>query len=59
MERRRKEWEDEIEKMRGGFFNFCFSSNGKIEVLMDKFGSLDDVKIVIEKDQFGWFVFCV
>lgn len=59
MERRRKEWEDEIEKMRGGFFNLRPSSNGKIEALTDKLGSSDDAKTVIEKDQFGRPVFRV
>lgn len=59
MERRRKEWEDEIEKMRGGFFNLRPSSNGKIEALTDKLGSSDDAKTVIEKDEFGRPVFRV
>ncbi|XP_022303725.2 major egg antigen-like isoform X1 [Crassostrea virginica] len=59
MERRRKEWEDEIENMRGGFFNLRPSSNGKIEALSDKLGSSEDAKTVIEKDQFGRPVFRV
>ncbi|XP_048779568.1 uncharacterized protein LOC125682963 isoform X1 [Ostrea edulis] len=57
MERRRKEWENEIEDMRGGFFNLRPNSNGKIEALTDKLSGSDDAKTVIEKDQFGRPVF--
>ncbi|XP_061173476.1 uncharacterized protein LOC133182642 [Saccostrea echinata] len=57
MERRRKEWENEIENMRGGFFNLRPSSNGKMEALTDKLGGSDDAKTAIENDQFGRPVF--
>lgn len=59
MERRRKEWEDEIERMRGDFFHMKpdISSNGnKLDAMQNRLThteNFDDAKTVIEKDQNG------
>ena len=63
MERRRKEWEDEIEGMRKDFFHLKPEDNkltdrmGMPALAGDAFGSQDDAKSAIEQDQFGRPVF--
>ncbi|KAK3101907.1 hypothetical protein FSP39_007248 [Pinctada imbricata] len=60
MERRRQEWEDEIERMRSDFFQLKPNSNGKLDALTDKISvkdTMDDTKTVIEKDHNGRPVF--
>ena len=60
MERRRQEWEDEIERMRSDFFQLKPNANGKLDALSDKMSvkdTMDDTKTVIEKDHNGRPVF--
>lgn len=60
MERRRREWEDEIEHMRKDFFSLKPERDGKFETLSDKLSlseNLDDARGVIEKDSNGLPVF--
>lgn len=60
LERRRREWEDEIERMRKDFFTLK-PDEGRLEKLSDKFkmgdNLIDDARGVIEKDQNGLPVF--
>ncbi|XP_063401167.1 uncharacterized protein LOC134685385 [Mytilus trossulus] len=59
MDMRRKEWESDIERMRGDFFNLKPCDDG-LESLNDKFrfkDGMEDAKSVIEKDQNGRPVF--
>ena len=61
LERRRREWEDEIERMRKDFFTLKPDGDGRLEKLSDKFkmgdNLADDARGVIEKDQNGLPVF--
>lgn len=61
LERRRREWEDEIERMRKDFFTLKPDGDGRLEKLSDKFkmgdNLIDDARGVIEKDQNGLPVF--
>lgn len=63
MEMRRKEWESDIERMRGDFFNLrpCDDLDSGFDSFNDKFRfkdpGIDDAKSVIEKDQNGRPVF--
>lgn len=59
MEMRRKEWEADIDRMRGDFFNLK-PCDDELDSISDKFrfkDGLDDAKSVIEKDQNGRPVF--
>ena len=61
LERRRREWEAEIERMRKDFFTLKPDGDGRLEKLSDKFkmgdNLIDDARGVIEKDQNGLPVF--
>lgn len=62
MDRRRKEWESEIERMRKDFFTL--KPTGKLDTLSDNYSSrysdqLDDAKGIIERDHNGQPVFRV
>ncbi|KAK3598799.1 hypothetical protein CHS0354_020910 [Potamilus streckersoni] len=64
MERRRKEWEDEIERMRKDFFTLRPDNDGgKLDSLSDRFSMApnfpDEGRCVVEKDQAGQPVFRV
>lgn len=63
MERRRREWEDEIERMRKDFFTLKPEDNGRLESISDKFKMGDSLKDeargVIERDENGKPVFRV
>ena len=61
MERRRREWEDEIERMRKDFFTLKPSEDRRLETLSDKFkmgdSLVDEARGLVEKDQNGLPVF--
>lgn len=63
MERRRREWEDEIERMRKDFFTLKPEDNGRLESISDKFKMGDSLKDeargVVERDENGKPVFRV
>lgn len=63
LERRRREWEDEIERMRKDFFTLKPDDNDRLESISDKFKMGDSLKDeargVVEKDEHGQPVFRV
>ncbi|KAH3877700.1 uncharacterized protein LOC127872602 [Dreissena polymorpha] len=63
LERRRREWEDEIERMRKDFFTLKPDDNGRLESISDKFkmgeSLRDEARGVIERDEQGRPVFRV
>lgn len=63
LERRRREWEDEIERMRKDFFTLKPEDNGRLESISDKFKMGDSLKDeargVVEQDEHGQSVFRV
>lgn len=63
LERRRREWEDEIERMRKDFFTLKPEDSGRLESISDKFKMGDSLKDeargVVEKDDSGQPVFRV
>jgi len=63
LERRRREWEDEIERMRKDFFTLKPDDNSRLESISDKFNMGDSLKNeargVVEKDENGRQVFRV
>ncbi|XP_045177258.1 uncharacterized protein LOC123537534 [Mercenaria mercenaria] len=63
LERRRREWEDEIERMRKDFFTLKPEDNGRLESISDKFKMGDSLKDeargVVEQDEHGKPVFRV
>lgn len=64
LERRRREWEDEIERMRKDFFTLKPDDNGRLDSIGDKFKMsgntlTDEARGVVEKDENGRPVFRV
>lgn len=63
LERRRREWEDEIERMRKDFFTLKPDDSGRMESISDKFKMGDSLKDeargVVEQDENGRPVFRV
>ncbi|XP_052802228.1 uncharacterized protein LOC128232607 [Mya arenaria] len=63
LERRRREWEGEIERMRKDFFTLKPDDNGRLESISDKFkmgeGLKDEARGVVERDETGQPVFRV
>ncbi|KAL4224934.1 Hsp20/alpha crystallin [Mactra antiquata] len=63
LERRRREWEDEIERMRKDFFTLKPDDTGRMESISDKFKMGDSLKDeargVVEQDENGRPVFRV
>lgn len=64
LERRRREWEDEIERMRKDFFTLKPDDNGRMDAIGDKFKMsgntlTDEARGIVEKDENGRPVFRV
>lgn len=64
LERRRREWEDEIERMRKDFFTLKPEDNGRMDAIGDRFkmggnNLTDEARGVVEKDENGRPVFRV
>lgn len=61
LERRRREWEDEIERMRKDFFTLKPDDDRRLETISDKFkmgdNMIDDARGVVEKDANGQPIF--